>query len=269
VGHGVPSLLRRRAEIARLARTFDRSAAAYERGRPGYPPQAIRFLARAFGLGPGSTVVELGSGTGKFTRTLQATGAAIVAVEPLAGMRAQFERRLPDVLVLPGRAEAIPVPDGFADAVFAAQAFHWFHGPRTLREIARVLRPGGGLGLVWNNRDTHRPWTRALNRIFDECGAPRKYLDGDLWAPFRRTTSPFPPPRQRRFRHVQRVTPSELRDRVLSVSVIQAQPPKLRRAAVARLREVLANDPATRGRRVIDLPYETEVHYTRLRRRRA
>lgn len=257
----------RRPEIDRLARTFDRSAAIYERGRPGFPPGAIRFLGREFGLGPGSTVVELGSGTGKFTRALRATGAAIVAVEPLEGMRREFHHGLPDVLVLPGRAEEIPVPDRFADAVFAAQAFHWFQGTAAVREIARVLRPGGGLGLVWNNRDTRLPWTRELNRIFDRYGVARAYRGRDLWGPFRRPTSPFLRPKRRTFHHVQRITPRELRDRVLSVSIIQARGPAVRRAAVTRLREVLAGDPATRGRHRLDLPYETEVYYTRLRSR--
>ncbi len=268
MGWKVASPSRRRAAIARLARTFDRSAGAYERGRPGYPPEAVRFLARQFRLGRGSTVVELGSGTGKFTRALQATGAAIVAVEPLAGMRREFERQLPEVLVLPGRAEKIPVPDGFADAVFAAQAFHWFRGPAAVREIARVLRPGGGLGLVWNNRDTRLPWTREINRIFDQYGAHRAYRGGNLWGPLRRPGSPFLPPRKRVFHHVQRTTPSEVRDRVLSVSIIQARGPRVRRQVVARVRELLAADPATRGRRTLRMPYETDVYYTRLRRRR-
>ena len=259
---------RRRAEIARLVRTFDRSAGAYERGRPGYPPAAVRFLAREFGLGRGSTVVEIGSGTGKFTRALQATGAAIVAVEPLEGMRREFHRQLPDVLVLPGRAEDLPVPDGFADAVFAAQAFHWFEGAASVREIARVLRPGGGLGLVWNNRDTRLPWTRAINRVFDQYGLHRAYRGTSLWRPLRRPGSPFLPPKKRVFRFVQKTTPVAIRDRVLSVSVIQARGPAVRRVVAARVAEILAHDPATRGRRSLTMPYETDVFYTHLRRRR-
>ena len=144
---------RRDARTTRLIRTFDRSAATYERGRPGYPADAVRFLGRTFHLGPGSTIVELGSGTGKFTRALLPLGAAVVAIEPMEGMRREFGRRVPTVPVLAGSAESIPLPDGFADAVFAAQSFHWFQGGTALREIARVLRPGGGLGLLWNERE--------------------------------------------------------------------------------------------------------------------
>jgi SAM-dependent methyltransferase len=257
----------RRVAIDRLAKAFDRDPRAYERGRPGYPPAAVRFLAREFDIGAGSTVVDLASGTGKFTRALTTTGAAIVAVEPLDGMRREFSRRLPDVVALPGSAERIPLPDRFADAVFAAQAFHWFRAS-AVREIARVLRPGGGLALVWNNRDTSRPWTRELDRIFDRYGIKRAYRGIDMWGPLRRPTSPFVRVRKRVFHHVQRTTPSELEDRLLSVSIIQAQRPAMKRAARARLREVLGTDPATRGRRVLSLPYRTDVFYTHLRRRR-
>ncbi len=200
---------------------------------------------------------------------MQATGAAIVAVEPLEGMRRVFHRQLPDVLVLPGRAEEIPLPDGVADAVFAAQAFHWFRGRVAVREIARVLRPGGGLGLVWNNRDRRLPWTRELNDLLDRYGLRRSYRDGDLWEPLRRPTSPFLRPRKRRFPGVQRTTPSEIRNRLLSASVIQARPPQVRRQVVARVREILAADPRTRGRRVLDVPYETDVYYTRRSHRRS
>ena len=200
---------------------------------------------------------------------MRATGAAIVAVEPLEGMRRVFHRQLPDVLVLPGRAEEIPLPDGVADAVFAAQAFHWFRGRVAVREIARVLRPGGGLGLVWNNRDRRLPWTRELNDLLDRYGLRRSYRDGDLWEPLRRPTSPFLRPRKRRFPGVQRTTPSEIRDRLLSASVIQARPPQVRRQVVARVRENPGGRPedarTPRARRT----YETNVSCARRSHRRS
>ncbi len=155
----------RRRRKERLARTFDRSAALYERGRPDYPASAIRFAATTFDLGPGSAVLDLAAGTGKLTRALQTTGATVVAVEPMAGMRRVFRRVVPRVPVINGRAEAIPLPAGFVDAVFVGQAFHWFRPGTALREIARVLRPGGALVLVWNTRDDRVRWSRALTRI--------------------------------------------------------------------------------------------------------
>ncbi|EQD61656.1 methyltransferase type 11, partial [mine drainage metagenome] len=119
---------------------FDRAAARYEHGRPGYPSAAIRLLGKVLRIGPGTSTIELGAGTGKFTRAWQRLGSAILAIEPIPAMRRQFARSLPTVPVLPGTAESIPLPDRFADAVVAAQAFHWFRPAPALAEIRRVLR---------------------------------------------------------------------------------------------------------------------------------
>jgi SAM-dependent methyltransferase len=140
-----------------LARSFDDTAAAYELGRPGYPAAAIEWWVRQGAFPPGGTVLDLAAGTGKLTRSLVGRGCAVVAVEPLANMRAELAAALAEVRLFDGSAEAIPLPDGSVDAVFVAQAFHWFDQPAALAEIHRVLRPGGrsGLGLIWN--DDRRP----------------------------------------------------------------------------------------------------------------
>jgi len=132
------------------APSFARSADAYERARPGYAPEAVAFLAERLGLGPGRVVVDLAAGTGKLARQLVPSGARVVAVEPLAEMRSLIPE---GIEVLDGTAEAIPLPDDFADAVTVAQAFHWFDAEAALRQIERVLRPGGSLALVSNRRD--------------------------------------------------------------------------------------------------------------------
>jgi SAM-dependent methyltransferase len=255
-----PTERRRRS----LARTFDRSAARYERGRPGYPAEAIRFLRSEFGLGRGSTIVELGSGTGKFTRALRPLGAAIVAVEPMAGMRAEFRQRVPDVPVIEGNAEAIPLPDGIADAVVVAQAFHWFRTGPALREIARVLRPGGVLVLVWNTRDDRFRWSRRLTEIVERHGGPR-WHHSRPWASAFRRHARFFALRKRTFGHAQEDSPEAFVDRVLSVSLIAARPPAVQRRVAAEVRALLASDPRTRGRGRVRLQYRTEVFYTRLR----
>lgn len=253
----------------RLSRLFDRCAARYERGRPGYPPAAIRFLAREFRLGRGSTVVELASGTGKFTRALRPLGAAIVAVEPTEGMRREFRRRVPGVLVLEGSAEAIPLPDRFADAVVVAQAYHWFHPERAAREIARILRPGAGLAVVWNSRDDRVRWSRGLSEIVRRNAGDAGH-GGTAWKlPFRRRGGPFTALRRREFRYTQRLSVPEAVDRGLSVSLVQALPLAGRRKVAREIRSMLASDPATRGRRTLTLPYETEVFYARRRGRRS
>ncbi len=140
---------------------FSDVASAYERGRPGYPDDAVRWLV---GDEP-CDVVDLGAGTGKLTRTLVALGHRVTAVEPLGEMRAQLEAAVPGVAALAGKAESMPLPDASADVVASAQAFHWFDHDDALPEIARVLRPGGRLALVWNSRDDRDPWMARLSAI--------------------------------------------------------------------------------------------------------
>ena len=255
-------------------RGFDRAAGAYERARPDYPAAAVRFLGRELGLHRGRTVVELGSGTGKFTRTLAPLGAARVAIEPTRGMREEFLRAVPDVAVLDGTAEKIPLPDEFADAVVCAQAFHWFRPRPALREIRRVLRPGGGLGLVWNTRDDSVGWSRGLTRIIEEFRGKAEMWRKDarvgyrtviLPRVFRQRTSGFTALQYRTFPHSQRGTPELFVERTLSVSAVAILPKARQREVARRVRELLATDPDTRGRRTIVLPYRTEVYTCRRR----
>lgn len=126
---------------------FARAGADYERGRPGYPTAAVDRLAVELRLGPGRVAVDLAAGTGKLTRALVRTGAELVAVEPVAGMRRKLTASLPSVRALEGTAEAIPLTEGSVDAVLVGQAFHWFDTPVAAREIHRVLRPGAGSDL--------------------------------------------------------------------------------------------------------------------------
>jgi ubiquinone/menaquinone biosynthesis C-methylase UbiE len=130
---------------------FERAAGDYERGRPGYPAQAVRRLRQEIGIESGQTVIDLAAGTGKLTRRLVALlPAEVIAVEPVAGMRAELERVVPGVTALDGTAEQIPLADGAAHAVFVAQAFHWFRVPEAAAEIKRVLDADGALAIVRN-----------------------------------------------------------------------------------------------------------------------
>jgi SAM-dependent methyltransferase len=244
------------------AEGFERAAGTYERGRPGYPGPAVAQLVEALGIGPGRAVVDLAAGTGKLTRQLLPTGAGLVAVEPVAGMRARLDAALPVVRVEAGTAEAMPLPDGTADTVVVGQAFHWFDGPRALAEIHRVLRPGGGLGLIWNVRDESVPWVAELTRIMEpHRGDAPRYLSG-RWREAFAATSLFRPLRERAFRHEQRGDRAMVRDRVGSVSFVASLDPDARAGLLAEVDELLDRHPALRGRATVTLPYRTDVFWT-------
>ena len=148
--------------LKRRATSFGQVADEYARGRPGYPAEAIDWVLES---APGGRVVDLGAGTGKLTRALVAPGRTVTAIEPLDEMRERLADDLPEVMTLAGSAESMPVPDASADAVFVAQAFHWFDPVPALNEIARVLTAGGMLGLIWNTRDDSEPWVAEFSRI--------------------------------------------------------------------------------------------------------
>jgi ubiquinone/menaquinone biosynthesis C-methylase UbiE len=140
------------------AASFDQAADVYEKARPEYPAEAVDWLIPA----GAKTVLDLGAGTGKFTRALAARGLEVIAVDPAPKMLAQLSAALPSATVHEGTAEDIPVADASVDAVFAAQAWHWVDQDAALPQVARVLKPGGTLGLIWNIRDEREPWVERL-----------------------------------------------------------------------------------------------------------
>jgi SAM-dependent methyltransferase len=252
-------------DIHEGAHGFARATDAYERGRPSYPSGAGERLERELHLGPGRVVLDLAAGTGKLTALLVGTGAAVVAVEPLAEMRAVLERALPGVPAYAGTAEAIPLAAGAVDAVTVGQGFHWFRGDEALAEIHRVLRPGGGLGLVWNVRDTSVPWVARLTEIMEpHRGDAPAYRSGAWREAFARTTL-FGPLGHAEIRHVHRLPPEGVVARVASVSFVAALPAPELEGVLAQVRGLLATDPSTRGRDEIELPYTTDVFWARTR----
>jgi SAM-dependent methyltransferase len=126
--------------------SLDRWPEDYERGRPGWPPEVVDVP----GLLSSATVLELGAGTGKLTRLLVTTFERVIALEPAEAMRRLLVEHAPQADLLDAAAQEIPIADGSADAVFAAESFHWFDDDRTLAEIVRTLRPRGALVLMWN-----------------------------------------------------------------------------------------------------------------------
>jgi ubiquinone/menaquinone biosynthesis C-methylase UbiE len=246
-----------RAIIHPVAQSYDLAAEAYERGRPDYPAGAVSAIVQMFGVGPESTIVDLAAGTGKFTRLLVPTGANIVAVEPMEGMRAMLQKMVPGVVIVDGTAEAMPLPTASANAVTVAQAFHWFRPDQASSEIHRVLRAGGGLALLWNRRDLSQPLQQAIHDIvvpYRPQGPPAGSLD---WKDGLDGTRLFAPLQEYHFAHSQFIVSDGLLDRILSFSYIAS----LASSEKDRVRNGLRALTAGFSDR-IELRYETSLFIT-------
>jgi SAM-dependent methyltransferase len=231
------------------------AADVYERGRPDYPVAAIEAIVERLGLRPGRTVLDLAAGTGKLTRLLVPTGAAVLAVEPVPEMRAELERRVRGVAALGGTAERIPLAHGYVDAVTVGQAFHWFDANAALREIHRVLKPGGGVALIWNARDERDALQAALSEIIDplEGETPRRKQRD--WKTLLGDNTLFEGTDRLLFEHAQLLDEQGVVDRVTSISFIAAAPPRVRADVEARVRALVADAALP-----IRLPYMTELY---------
>ncbi|BDX34004.1 SAM-dependent methyltransferase [Mycobacterium antarcticum] len=229
----------------RQSLSFGEEAAAYERGRPSYPPEAIDWL-----LQDGArNVLDLGAGTGKLTVRLVERGLDVVAVDPIPEMLEVLSRSLPDTPALLGSAEEIPLPDSSVDSVLVAQAWHWFDPERAIKEVARVLRPGGRLGLVWNTRDERLGWVKDLGRIV-----------GHEEDPFSRQVSlphPFSGLERQQFEWTSYLTPQALIDLVASRSYCITSPAAVRSKTLEDVRELLRTHPALANATGLALPYIT------------
>jgi SAM-dependent methyltransferase len=251
------------------AKGFDVAGDAYERGRPSYPTEAVELLCRELGIAPGKTAVDLAAGTGKLTAQLLPSGARLIAIEPVAGMRKRLFELMQDASgaleVMEGTAEAMPLGDGSVDAVLVAQAFHWFDGDAALREIHRVLAPRGALGLVWNVRDERVPWVAELTRLVDRGGADAPRHRSGAWRRAFETTTLFEPLQERTVDHAHEVDRADLAARVASISFVAAMPAPERERLLTDVRALVDADRETRGRERFAFPYQTHVYWTRAR----
>lgn len=245
VRHDDPSYVRRFG-AAQRSRAFGSVAASYERGRPGYPEEAVRW---AVGRDTG-TVLDLGAGTGKLTRTLAALGYETIAVEPDNAMRAVIAETSPTTRAFTGSAEVIPLLAHSVDAVVVAQAWHWFDHARAAAELARVVRPGGYVALLYNIRDERVPWVERFARATGErFGAASEPLEFDGV----RGRSGFGPVENREFAHVERLSIDDLVALARSFSFVALLPDDERTQVVASVEAIGRGAAGPDG--LVDLPY--------------
>jgi ubiquinone/menaquinone biosynthesis C-methylase UbiE len=234
------------------ARSFGGVVDAYDRGRPTYPRDAAAWLTDVQPL----SVLELGAGTGKLTEQLVALGHDVHATEPDAAMLAKLQERLPDVRTSQAPAEEIPAGDRTYDVVVSAQAFHWFDLDRALPEVARVLKAGGQLSLVWNQRDDRVPWVRRLGGIIgtqDQLRRPAAALEDSRL---------FEDLEEIEFKFRQQIDQHSIKDLVLSRSNIATLSPEKQEAKLAEAATLY--EEYGRGMDGMQLPYLVRCFRTRV-----
>ena len=202
-------------------------------------------------------MLDLGAGTGKLTRSLLTTGARVVAVEPGGAMLAELRRAVPDAEALHGAAEAIPLPDDSVDAIAVGQAFHWFRHDESLPELHRVLRPGGGIALLWNSRDQDAPLQRTVSELIDPFVRPGRAVAPNS-SRFLAQSELFGPLEERRFSFVQELDADGLAGRIMSISFVAAAPAERRAELEQELRKLVAASGGS-----VAFPYVTDVYVSR------
>jgi SAM-dependent methyltransferase len=229
--------------------SFGSQAAAYERGRPSYPPEAVDWLLAPTDTWVARDVLDLGAGTGKLTTRLVERGLTVIAVDPIAEMLEMLRTALPDTPALLGSAEQIPLPDNAVDAVLVAQAWHWFDQERAVAEIARVLRPGGRLGVLWNTRDERSGWVKDFGRI---VGLEHDRDNATVDLP-----EPFTDIAMHQVEWTNYITREALIDYVASRSYCITSPAEVRTRTLDEVRELLVSHPSLANATGLAMPYIT------------
>ena len=229
--------------------SFGAAASIYAEHRPDYAQAAVRW---ALEPAPGPRVLDLGAGTGKLTAALVALSAEVIAVEPDPAMLAELHRARPDVRALPGRAEAIPLPDASVDAVLAGHALHWFDMDVAGPEIARVLVPCGILAGLWNVMDNRVGWVAGLEQVSGSAAigprdTPARWRAETVGMHLPKTgaAARFGSPEQAEFPHEQRRTADSLVATLATRAGMLVMPEQEREAMLGRIRAFLVSRPET------------------------
>jgi SAM-dependent methyltransferase len=224
-----------------LASQFASVAGAYERGRPEYAPAVVGAIAAELELAAGAPVLDLAAGTGKLTRALLGAGLDVVAVEPQSPLRDILAASIGADRVRDGLAESIPLPDASVAAVTVADAFHWFDRPAALTEIARVLRPGGGLAILSTVPDwSGASWAHEVGTLMAGLRPEHPHFDGPPWQDAVRSAGAWTLPREIRLTTSQPAQPGRMVDYLGSMSWVAALPDEQRAETLARIDAIVA-----------------------------
>lgn len=241
-------------ETQRAARSFGSVASVYRQVRPGYPHDAVEWL-----VGDARRVLDLGAGTGKLSEALVAIDRSVIAVDPVEEMLEELEIAVPGVPRILGTAEDIPIEDASVDAVVVGQAWHWFIPERAVPEIARVLRPGGVLGLVWNSRDTSVDWLREAGEIMHE-----RHDASATFETYVQVGHPFGPIEEHTVAWTKPMSHEGFLDLVRSRSYFIEAEEAEQAATIAALETLFATHPELAGAETLEVPYLTRCFRTRL-----
>ena len=241
---------------------FSLGAELYQQVRPSYPPEIVVWLQDQLKVGENSTVIDLGSGTGKFLPYLIQTQAKVIAVEPVAEMLQQLQQAYPTVECIQAFSDQLPLQNESVDAIVCAQSFHWFSNTETLTEMHRVLKPSGHLALVWNQRDIQVDWVRALaDEIVPLEGDTPRY-HSKKWKQVFENKKLFRFIGLDTFQLLHRGTVEQVvSKRLLSTSFIAAMPAEQQQRLKARFEQIVFDFTGLSTQDQIDFPYTTFAYH--------
>lgn len=240
---------------------FSSAAELYQQVRPDYPEAITPWLKQILKLPVHNHVLDLGSGTGKFLNYLKALSENIIAVEPVAEMLQQLQKKHPNIKTLAARSDQILLPDQSIDAIFCAQSFHWFANADTLNEIHRLLQPDGALVLVWNQRDIRVDWVAALADVLSQFeGDTPRYHSGQ-WQKVFEQQQQFKLLAETTFAQAHHGTVEQVvSNRFLSTSFIAALPKAEQHKLKQQFEKIVADYTQKQTQDLIDFPYITHVY---------
>ncbi|EPX73767.1 methyltransferase [Schizosaccharomyces octosporus yFS286] len=230
----------------------------YESGKPDFPIGLTDWLVDEFGVNEESTILDLGAGTGKlYPRINAAHPQKVMAVDSSEAMLKVLQKKYPAVESHLGSATQIPLPDESVDLILCGNSFHWFANAKALKEMHRVLKPKGALGLVWNVRDKSVSWVNKINELLDKYRSGSPYFGTWEWAQL------FPGHGFQKFRTCvfpfsYCTTPeNSIHRMVFSLSYMHALPEQEKAVVRAELDKIAETVPRVQNTDQIKFPYHT------------